>query len=179
MAELATLARPYAKAVFELAVEKDELENWSNNLNFLTVVVKDTTMAQVIANPDIAKTTLIDILLDICSEQFDDLGKNLIKVLVESDRLQAVPDLSVQFEQMKAVYQGYAQVEIISPYPVEPSQLQEIETILKKRLGEAVDISTTIDKSLLGGWLIRVDKEVIDLSVNGYLRQLAADLRRF
>ncbi|HHB92904.1 MAG TPA: F0F1 ATP synthase subunit delta [Thioploca sp.] len=179
MAELATLARPYAKAVFELAVEKNELDNWSDNLKFLTVIIQDTTMAQVINNPEVAKKTLINILLDTCSERFDDLSKNLIKVLVENNRLLVIPDLSIQFEQMKAVHQGYAQVEIISPYPVEPSQLQEVEVILKKRLGEAVDISTTIDKSLLGGWLVRIDKEVIDLSVNGYLRQLAADLRRF
>ncbi|MCK5877534.1 MAG: F0F1 ATP synthase subunit delta [Candidatus Marithrix sp.] len=179
MAELATLARPYAKAVFELAVEKDRLENWSDNLKFLTTVIENTLMAQVISNPEIAEKTLINILHDICSERFDELGKSLIKVLAENHRLAVVRELSVQFEQMKAVHQGYAQVEIISPYPVEPSQLQEVETILKKRLGEAVDISTTIDKSLLGGWLVRVDKEVIDLSVNGYLRQLAADLRRF
>ncbi|MDM8570001.1 ATP synthase F1 subunit delta, partial [Thiotrichales bacterium HSG1] len=123
--------------------------------------------------------TLIDILLDICSERFDEIGKNLIKVLAENNRLPVVRELSIQFEQMKAIHQGYAQVEIISPYPVAHSQLQEVENILKKRLGEAVDISTTIDKTLLGGWLVRVDKEVIDLSVNGYLRQLAADLRRF
>ncbi|MDM8567389.1 F0F1 ATP synthase subunit delta [Candidatus Halobeggiatoa sp. HSG11] len=179
MAELATLARPYAKAIFELAVEKNELENWSDNLVFLTAVTKDTTMAQVISNPDIEEKTLINLLIDICSERFDEIGKNLIKVLAENNRLPVVSELSIQFEQMKAVHQGYAQVEIISPYPVEPSQLQEVEDILKKRLGEAVDISTTIDKTLLGGWLVRVDKEVIDLSVNGYLRQLAADLRRF
>ncbi len=178
MAELATLARPYAKAVFELAVKKDTLEAWSNNLIFLATVIKDPTMAKVIANPEIAEKNLVNILIDICSERFDDLGNNLIKVLVENNRLLVVSDLSIQFEQMKAVHQGYAQVEIISPYPVEPSQLQQVETILRKRLGEAVDISTTIDKTLLGGWLVRVDKEVIDLSVNGYLRQLAAELRR-
>ncbi len=179
MAELATLARPYAKAVFELAVEKNELDNWSDNLKFLTAIIQDTAMVQVINNPEVAEKTLINLLFDICSERFDDLGKNLIKVLVENNRLLVIPNLSIQFEQMKAVHQGYSQVEIISPYPVEPSQLQEVEDILKKRLGEAVDISTTIDKSLLGGWLVRIDKEVIDLSVNGYLRQLAADLRRF
>ena len=178
MAELATLARPYAKAVFELAVEKNKIDSWSDNLKFLTVVIQDTAMAKIIGNPDIAEKTLISILLDVCSDRFDEFGQNLIKVLVENNRLLVIPDLSVQFEQMKAVYQGYAQVEIISPYPVEPSQLQEVEDILKKRLGEAVDISTTIDKSLLGGWLVRVDKEVIDLSVNGYLRQLALELRR-
>ncbi len=178
MAELATLARPYATAVFELAVEADNYEQWSNNLNFLATVVADPTMLQVIANPKVDKGILSHIMLDVCKEQFDDVGKNLVKLLVENNRLPVIPEIVLQYELLKAQHQNYLNIEIASPYPVELSQQQEVESVLQKRLGKAVNVKTTIDKSLVGGWLIRAGDEVIDVSIKGRLQQLTTELRR-
>jgi F-type H+-transporting ATPase subunit delta len=178
MAELATLARPYAEAVFDLAVEANNFEEWSDNLNFLATVIEDQTMSAVIANPQVNKNTLFRILLDVCKEQFSEAANNLLKILVDNNRLLAIPQLALQYEQLKAQHQGYLKVEIASPYPVNAEQQQELETALQKRLGKAVDITITVDKSLLGGCLIRAGDEVIDASIKGRIQQLAAELRR-
>lgn len=178
MAELATLARPYAEAVFDLAVEANNFEVWSNNLNFLATVIKDPTMVAVIANPQVDKNTLARILLDVCKGQISDVGNNLLKILVDNNRLPVIPQLAIQYEQLKAQHQGYIKVEIASPYQVSIEQQQELETALQKRLGKAVDTSLTVDKSLLGGCLIRAGDQVIDASIKGRLQQLAAELRR-
>jgi len=178
MAELATLARPYAVAVFDLAVEANNFDEWSDTLNFLATVVDYPTMVKVIANPQIDKKTLTNIILDICRDHISETGDNFVKILVDNNRLPAIPEIVLQYEQLKAQQQGYLIIEIVSPYPVEPSQLEEIKTVLQKRFGKAVDINITIDKSLLGGWLIRVGDEVIDISLLGRLQQLATELRR-
>lgn len=178
MAEFATLARPYAKAVFDLAVETDKLDDWSNRLKFLTAVVKDSTMATVIANPKVDQDTLTSLLLDVCDEHLDNEGINLLKILLDNNRLQAIPSLTFQYKELKARHQGYLNVEIVSPYPVEPVQQEEIETALRKRLNKNVDVNITLKKSLIGGCLIRAGNEVIDVSMKGHLQRLAAELRR-
>ncbi|MCK5717283.1 MAG: F0F1 ATP synthase subunit delta [Thiomargarita sp.] len=177
MAELATLARPYAKAVFDLAIEMDNFDEWADNLNFLAIIMKDPTMAAVISNPQVTKKTLTHILLEVCEGQVGEMGTNLLKILLEHDRLAAIPQLVLQYEALKAQHQGYITVDIATPYPLEPLQTQELETVLQKRLGKAVNISTTLDKSLLGGCLIRAGNEVIDVSIKGHLQQLAVELR--
>jgi F-type H+-transporting ATPase subunit delta len=174
MAELATLARPYSEAVFELAKTTDSFDEWSANLQFLTQVISDAGMAEVIANPRVDRGTLKRLLLDVSEGHFSELGKNLIKLLIDNHRLSAIPQIALQYEQLKAQYQGYVKVEITSTYAVKPPQQQEIEAILRRRLGKAVNISVTIDRSLMGGWLIKIGDQAIDLSVKGRLRQLAS-----
>jgi len=178
MAEFATLARPYANAVFDLAVEADNFDDWSNDLNFLTTVIEDPIIDKVIVNPQVDKDTLTRLLFDICDDNLEREGKNFFKILLDNNRLQAIPQIAFQYEQLKAQHQGYLNVEIFTPYPVEPQQQQEIETALKRRLGKTVDVNMALDKSLLGGCLIRAGDDVIDVSMKGHLQRLATELRR-
>ncbi len=178
MAEYATLARPYAEAIFELAKDTGNLDVWSDNLAYLTTVVADPAMVAIIANPRVEKTVLTNLMLDVCcDENTSPESRNLVKLLVDNRRLLAVPSIAELYEQLKAQHQGYLKVEITSSYPVSPDQQQHIETVLQKRLGKAVDINITIDQSLLGGWLIRAGDEVIDLTMKGRLERLATELR--
>jgi len=179
MAELATLARPYAEAVFEIAKEENNFDSWSDQLEFLTALIKDPLMAQVIMNPRMTKADLESIVLGICEEKIStDLGKNLVKMLIENNRLNVVPQLAEQYEALKAEHLAYVQVDVISTYVVKSQQRQKIAAVLKKRLGKAVNINTTVDRDLIGGWLIRIGDQVIDLSIKGRLQQLANELRR-
>jgi F-type H+-transporting ATPase subunit delta len=95
---------------------------------------------------------------------------------VDNRRVPVVPQIALQYEQLKAQHQGYIKVEIASCYPVSTEQQQDLETVLQKRLGKAIDINITVDQSLLGGWLIRAGDQVIDLSVKGRLERLATEL---
>lgn len=177
MAEQATLACPYAEAVFDLAMEASNFDEWSNSLHFLATVVEDSTISVAITNPKVDKNTLTNLLLDIGVGYLSKQANNLAKILVENHRLWAIPQIALQYEQLKAQHQGYTKVDITSAYPVEPSQQQEIEAILQQHLGKSVDININVDKSLLGGWLIRTGDEVIDVSVKGHLQRLASELR--
>ena len=162
MTELSTLARPYAEALFEIAKETNDFETWSQNLAFLTALLQEPDMGKIIANPRIDKATLTRLLLDVCEHTTPEV-KNLIKLLVENRRLPAVPHMAKQFEELKAQHQGHMKVQIISSYPVNAQQQQEVAAALEKRLGKAVDIHITLDETLVGGWIIRAGDEVVDL----------------
>ncbi len=177
MAELATIARPYAEAIFNLANERNQLDDWSVMLNFLKLIVEDPLMVSVIANPQIDKNTLTQIWLAIGEGQLSETGNNLIKILVDNHRLLVIPQIAIQYETLKAQYQNYLEVEIMTPYPVTMPQQQTIETVLQQRLGKAAHIHITTDESLLGGWLVRAGDQVIDVSIKGRLQKLAAELR--
>jgi len=177
MAELATLARPYAEAVFDLAKETNSFDDWSSQLQLLTLMVTDPQLAEVINNPQVDKSVLTALLLDIGQAHLSAQGQNLVKILIDNHRLIAVSAIADEYERLRAQHQQYVHVEILSTYPLTESQQQNVATMLSQRLGKAVDISTRLDESLMGGWLIRAGDEVIDLSIHGRLHQLATELR--
>lgn len=179
MAELATLARPYAEAVFELAKEAEGgFSRWSDALNFLGAVMQDAEVAAICANPRVEKEAQTALLLDIADGQnLDSAMVNLVKLLAENGKLTLIPELASQFDELKAKHEGYISVELISTYPVNEEQSQSVVSALKQRFGKEIELEVSLDESLLGGWVIRAGDQVLDLSVRGRLQQLAADLR--
>ncbi|OQW91915.1 MAG: hypothetical protein BWK79_15805 [Beggiatoa sp. IS2] len=173
MAELATLARPYAKAVFDTAKETEDFALWSETLNFLTAMLENQQVVSIIAHPRIDKSTVRRILLDICESQMTETGVSLIKILMDNDKLSIIPHIALQYERLRSEYQGYVEVEIASAYPVTPMQQQQAEAALQRRLGKGIVLKVTIDNTLIGGWLVRIGDQVIDLSIRGRLQQLA------
>lgn len=176
MAEYATLARPYAEAVFELAKETQSFDTLSTDLTYLTQVVTDTTLAAIIANPKVTKVVLKQVILDICDGQISGMGKNLAQLLVDNQRLATVPQIAVQYEVLKAQHQGYIKVELISAYDVTSEQEADLAATLKRRLGKSIDVNVSLDTDLLGGWVIRAGDQVIDMSLKGRIKQLANEL---
>lgn len=177
MAEQATLARPYAQAVFGLAKDSSTLDEWSGNLSLLEQVVTSAELAAIRNNPKTDKATLQKLLLEICGEHLSGHGQSLLKMLSDNGRLGILPELARQYEELKAGYQGRVKVHLVSTYAVKASQKSQIIEALKKRLGKEIEIEVSIDRTLLGGWLIRTGNQVIDLSARGRLQQLAVDLR--
>lgn len=177
MSELATLARPYAEAVAELAKADNSFDKWSNDITMLKVIVESPELSNILDNPSISGEKLVSLILDICDGQISNAAKNLVRVLVDNQRLPALPYIAVQYEALKAQQQGYVKVEIISAYTVQPEQQQEIEANLQKSLGKSIEISINTDASLIGGCVIRAGDRVTDLSIKGRLQQLAAELR--
>ncbi len=179
--ELATLARPYAEAVFELAVESNTLSQWADILGFLNAVVSDAEMTALVKNPSVDKAALQAILLGLCKEQaeleFNEQAENFVKLLIENNRLLVITQLVKQFEKLKAEHENSVRVEVVSAYAVEAPQKKDLLAALEKRFGKKVEIEVTIDPSLMGGWLIRTGDQVIDLSVLGRFQQLAVGLR--
>ncbi len=176
MSELSTLARPYAQAVFKTAQTSNSSSEWSDMLSFLSVVMQDKEMIALIGNPKVNQQQLTTLLLDIAQDQLNEAGKNLLKLLVENGRLTLAPQISELYEALKADHEGYIDVEVISAYALSKEEKKSFATTLKKQLNKKVQITTSIDKSLIGGFLAKAGDTVIDGSIKGQLQQLAKKL---
>ncbi len=173
MSELSTLARPYAEAIFKRSLETKPESKWSDMLEFLSVVISDPEMAAVIANPKVSQEQLTSLLLEICQDQLNEEGVNLLKLLIQNDRLIISPQISVLYEAFKAEHEGYVDVEVISAYSLTKEEKNQFATTLKKKLDKKVHITTSVDKNLIGGFIARAGDKVIDGSIKGQLQQLA------
>ena len=102
MAEKSTIARPYALAAFGLAKENNDLANWSDMLGFAAVAVTDDAMQDFVNNPKVEQETLTRLMIEVCGDQLNELGKNFIKVLVANKRLNVLPEIAVLYNQFRA-----------------------------------------------------------------------------
>ncbi|MDH3672216.1 MAG: F0F1 ATP synthase subunit delta [Gammaproteobacteria bacterium] len=176
MAETRTLARPYAEAIFSLASERKELQQWATMLGLLADVGADERISALVGDPRISKEHVTGLLVDICGNQLTADGKNLARLLVENERFHLIADIATQFEQLKADAEGTLEVEAISAFELDDAQMKSISQAMQKKLGREVKLVTKLDKSLIGGVVIRAGDLVIDGSVTGRLRELAAQL---
>ena len=177
MEGLTTLARPYAVAVFRLAQEQGELDRWSEMLQFLAEVVGDPTMKGLIADPRLEGERLTEVVIEVAGERLSENGRNLVKILTEAHgRLALVPGIAAGYEQERAAAEKRQSVEVVSAYAVNPQIKQTIAAAMGKRLGCEVALETRIDRSLIGGAIIRAGDLVIDASLRGRLIQLESSL---
>jgi F-type H+-transporting ATPase subunit delta len=176
MAELSTLARPYARAAFEYAVEAGALENWSEVLNTLADVVEHPTVERLLSSPHYTIEQQAETLLDLCGEGLDDKSRNLVRLLAENRRLPLLPEISEQFHRLKVEREKTVDVELHVASEIDDSQRDKLVEALGKRLDRKVNVSVRIDKSLLGGVLVRAGDAVIDGTIRGRLNKLAEAL---
>lgn len=172
MAELTTLARPYAQAVFELANSQNKLADWSGTLNNLVEMMNQAEVAALADNVKVSKQQLTAVLTDLCGSQISDPGKNLLALLIENGRLVLLPEITAVYEVLRAEAEQTIEAEVITAFPMDKAQADKIATALKARLGREVKINATVDKSVLGGAIIRAGDMVIDGSVSGRLSKL-------
>ena len=178
MLENSTIARPYATAVFELAQETGQVEEWSAMLGLLGLLTADKDMRQLITNPKVSRRQLQDLVFDVCGDGLSDLGRNLVKLLVQGDRLQYAQYIKNQYEQMRAAAEGKVDVEVVTAYKLDGQQRHSIAETVADRLGKQVNIKTSVDESLIGGAVIRAGDSIIDTSLRGRLAELRNELVR-
>ncbi len=176
MAELTTIARPYAQAVFKLAREQQALDRWADMLGLAAVVASDAEMSRLIDNPRLTEHQLAELFSEVCGDGLDAQGRNMIRTLAENRRLKALPEIHRLYLALKSEAEGAIQAELISARPVSEVQKQAILESLKKRFGREVELDCRIDESLVGGAVIRAGDLVIDGSVRGKLARLATAL---
>ncbi|MBF9464222.1 F0F1 ATP synthase subunit delta [Escherichia coli] len=173
MSEFITVARPYAKAAFDFAVEHQSVERWQDMLAFAAEVTKNEQMAELLSGA-LAPETLAESFIAVCGEQLDENGQNLIRVMAENGRLNALPDVLEQFIHLRAVREATAEVvDVISAAALSEQQLAKISAAMEKRLSRKVKLNCKIDKSVMAGVIIRAGDMVIDGSVRGRLERLA------
>lgn len=124
MSEFITVARPYAKAAFDFAVEHQSVERWQDMLAFAAEVTKNEQMAELLSGA-LAPETLAESFIAVCGEQLDENGQNLIRVMAENGRLNALPDVLEQFIHLRAVSEATAEVDVISAAALSEQQARE------------------------------------------------------
>ena len=150
MSEFITVARPYAKAAFDFAVEHQSVERWQDMLAFAAEVTKNEQMAELLSGA-LAPETLAESFIAVCGEQLDENGQNLIRVMAENGRLNALPDGLEQFIHLRAVSEATAEVDVISAAALSEQQLAKISAAMEKRLSRKVKLNCKIDKSVMAG----------------------------
>ncbi len=176
MAELATLARPYAQAAYNFAQKSDSLPQWSDALHTAASVTADASFSGLIGDPRLSNDKLCQLLVEIGGDGFTDHIKNFLGTIVENGRLKLLPEVAQEFDKLRNIAENRIEVEVVSAYVVKKDQQTLLIAALEKRFGKQVVLTTRTDKSLIGGLIIRAGDEVIDGSVLGGLNQLATQL---
>lgn len=176
MAEPSTLARPYAKAIFELARDEAKLADWSALLAGVAAAVRDRQVAAAIGHPAVGRGQLADVLIQAMGAKATGQAKNLLRLLSEYDRLKLAPMIAEQFEALRAEHERRVDVEIISAAPVDAAQQKALVDAVKKKLDRDVKVEWKTDPSLIAGAQIRAGDTVIDGSISGELARLRQTL---
>lgn len=183
MAETAHLARPYARAVFELAREKKDLAGWGGALDLFAAIVADENMAALINNPRVPSAQLQDAILETAAkfsktsvEKLDKHSVNLIKLLARNGRLHALPAVARAYADLRAEAESVVAVRITSAAEIAPPQRKELESALREKLGRKIELEYAADPELVGGAVVRIGDSVVDGSVRAQLQQLASAL---
>jgi F-type H+-transporting ATPase subunit delta len=182
MSDFETAARPYAKALFELASEDGQLEDWNERLQLSGIIASDAQMISVFESPSMLPSEQAELFLSVYAAVNDapavsDTFKNLISLLAENGRLASLPSIAINLESLKREAEGMVEVRVTSAFELSEKQQQDIASSLVKKLGKEVSITTSIDASLIAGAIIQAGDMVIDGSARGRLDKLAIALK--
>lgn len=176
MAELSTIARPYAVAAYKLGKEKKALATWSEMLALAAAVAANDQMKNLIDDPKLNAAELEAVFLKVCGDKLNEQGQNLIKILVEYGRLSLLPAIAEAFEALKAQDEGTLDAQIIAAAKLTAAQSKDLVKRLEAKFGKKIEATVSVDPEIIGGIKIIVGDTVIDASVQGQLQNLAYTL---
>ena len=181
MSDFETAARPYARALFELAVEENKLQQWQDNLQQIALIAADPDMLAVFEQPAILASEVAELFLSVAGAAGIDTDadfNNLIALLAENDRLAALPSINAQFATLKQEAEGKIEVMVRSAQELSAEQQGSIASSMAKRLGKEVSITTELDPSLIAGAIVTAGDLVIDGSASGQMQKLTIALNK-
>lgn len=178
MAEVVTIARPYAEAAFRLAQEQQQLPAWSEMLDLLARVVADPQVAEIIGHPQHTAAQMERLLLSICGDRLSPEGQRFVQVLIHNDRLPVLPAIRELYEELKARHEGVLEAHIATALPMNDAQVQDLVARLEARFQRKVEPKVTVDPELIGGVKVEIGDQVLDASVRAKLGAMAAALIR-
>ncbi|GAB5497820.1 MAG: F0F1 ATP synthase subunit delta [Pseudohongiellaceae bacterium] len=176
MAELTTLARPYAKAAFQVALDENALDDWSRMLSLTAALTAQERVKLLLQAPALTSEQVADAFVDICGDELSDKGKAFIRLLSENKRLPLLTEILRIFESLKAQQQKSIDVEVITAYEISTEVSEKLASALSKRLQREIKLATHTDQGLIGGAIIRAGDTVIDSSVRGKLAKLTESI---
>ena len=175
MAELATIARPYAEAMFKASAGAD-LQGLSTQVDALAAVAADPQLRQFADNPNALPSQVFDLVTGVAAIPLADAAKNLLRTVIDNGRLAALPEIGAQFHALVNARSGVSDATVYSAFPIDATQLPQVVASLEKRFGRKLNVSVVVDASLIGGVRVVVGDEVLDTSVKARLEQMKVAL---
>src|SRR5512140_2320913 len=173
MAELSTIARPYADALFETARGSAEgLDRWLAAVEELAALMSHPQVAQVVADPKLGDAQVVELLAGMVKQPLPANGTNFLKLLVANQRLAVLPEVAIQFRQLKNQADGVADCLIETAFPLADGEVNELIAALSKRFGSKLRPAVQVNPALIGGVRIAVGDQVLDNSVRARLNQM-------
>jgi F-type H+-transporting ATPase subunit delta len=178
MAELATVARPYAEATFKAALERGTLAATADGIALVAAIAADARMRSALMNPRVNAQQKKHLFAEIAGERLDETTRSLIAVLVDNRREELIGAIAEQFDELKREHERVVRARITSAQPLTDEQRASIVAALEKRYGKKVEAELDVDPQLLGGARVQVGDEVVHASVRDALAQMAAAIAR-
>ena len=175
MAELATIARPYAEALFKAAGSSDKAA-LVDQVQALAAVAADAQMRQFADNPKVSADQVFEVLTSVSKVTLTDAGKNFLRTVIDNGRLAALPEMAAQFQALVNASSGVSDATIYSAYPIEGAALSDVVALLEKRFARKLNASVVLEPELIGGIRVVVGDEVLDTSVKARLEQMKVAL---
>ncbi len=174
MAELATIARPYAEALFKAA--HADLNAASVWLDEIAEIAKNGQLQQFADSPKVASQQVFDLIAGVMKSTLSEQGKNFLRTVIDNGRLEALPEVAVMFRALKNAQSGSSDATVYSAFPIDAQALTEVAASLQKRFNRKLNVAVAIDETLIGGIRVVVGDEVLDTSVKARLEQMKVAL---
>jgi len=171
MAELATIARPYAEALFRVA-QKSNLSAWADLVSEMSQAAQNKDVIALVQNPKVPAAKVAEIFVSVLKSPTNQEVKNFIDTLANYSRLLLLPEIAAQFHDLKNAHEGSADAEISSAFELTTTQVSELCKTLEVKFGKKLNPSVIIDAALIGGVRVVVGDEVLDTSVRAKLQQM-------
>lgn len=178
MAEISTVARPYAQGVFRLAREHDALAHWSDQLDLAAAFIADQQMTLVLGSPRMTGDQKAELVIEVCGDGLDEQARNLVRLLIANRRINLMPEIALQYRRLRADAERTVEARLVTAQPVDDAVRDRVADALAKRLERKVTLETAVDESLIGGAIVHAGDMVIDGSVRGRLTRLAGVMSR-
>jgi F-type H+-transporting ATPase subunit delta len=176
MARPGAAARRYAEAAFQLASRDGALDDWARGLDLAAGVVADERVAATVDNPARPYRERLAVLEQLLKGRVPDGVVRLAGLLAERGRIDRLPGIAAQFRHMLDVERGIVAARVTSAAPLTPDETEAVKAWVAKTTGKTVDLSATVDESLIGGLTVRIGDTLMDASVRGRLERLRTEL---
>jgi F-type H+-transporting ATPase subunit delta len=177
MAELVTIARPYAEAAFEIARDQNALPAWSEMLRLGATIIADERVAAALDNPRLSAGDKESLVLSIAGDRLNADARSFVRVLIEGDRIALLPQIQALFDSLKDRAENVAKATIETAFPLSDSQVAELTSALERRFGKKIEATVIENRALIGGARVTVGDSVIDGSVQAKLQAMSSQLR--
>lgn len=176
MANLSSIARPYAHAAFECARDKQQLATWKAFLESAACIAKNKSVVKILANPQVPSAKLLELFQDVLKPLLDKERQNFLSLLTQNHRLNVLPEISAMFNNFYAALEKLSQVRLVTAITAEQAFRDKFAQALSKRIQREVTLHCEVDPAIIGGAIIHIGDRVIDGSVRGKLSRLLQSL---